>query len=132
HVVLLNVTPVIRHRAPTECGRQTDDRGAVSDSGLLFYVHHPQGAHELGGQIAFLTAEGGAAGERDPFTTVDGVALRVGGDERRVARFLDALGELVEHLVPGDLLPLVAARGAIERLFDTPRRHRAARRRGRL
>ena len=36
HVGVLNVTPVIRHRAPSECGRQTDDRGAVSDSGLLF------------------------------------------------------------------------------------------------
>jgi hypothetical protein len=34
-VGVLDVTPVIRHRAPPECGRQTDDRGAVSDSGLL-------------------------------------------------------------------------------------------------
>src|SRR4030095_17189816 len=102
HVVLLNVTPVIRHRAPTECGRQTDDRGAVSDSGLLFYVHHPQGAHELGGQVAFLTAEGRAAGEGDALAAVDRVALGVLRDEGRVARLLDAQGELVEHLLPGD------------------------------
>src|SRR6267142_5608173 len=123
HVGVLNVTPVVRHRAPSECGRQTDDRGAVSDSGLLFEVHHPQGAHELGGQIAFLTAEGGAAGERDAFATVDGVALGVLRDEGRVARLLDALGELVEHLVPGDLLPLVAAGRAVEGLLDAPGGH---------
>src|SRR5262249_32302442 len=35
HVGVLDVPPVIRHRAPPECGRQTDDRRAVSDSGLL-------------------------------------------------------------------------------------------------
>src|SRR5207245_693675 len=74
---VLNVTPVIRHRAPTECGRQTDDRGAVSDSGLLFYVHHAKRAHQLGGEIPFLTAEGGAARERDALAAIDGVALGV-------------------------------------------------------
>jgi hypothetical protein len=36
HVGVTDVTPVVRHRAAPECGRQTDDRRAVSDSGLLF------------------------------------------------------------------------------------------------
>jgi hypothetical protein len=35
-VGVTDVTPVIRHRTPPECGRQTDDRRAVSDAGLLF------------------------------------------------------------------------------------------------
>src|SRR5262249_25888026 len=50
-------------------------------------------------------------------------------DERRVARVFDALGELVEHLVPGDLLPLVAPGGAVERLVHTPGRGRQLHRR---
>ena len=60
-----DVTPVVRHRPPPECGGQTGDRGAVSDSGLLFYVDDPQGAHELGGEVALLAAERRAAGEGD-------------------------------------------------------------------
>src|SRR5438445_1799611 len=132
HVGVLNVTPVIRHRAPTECGRQTEDRGAVSDSGLLFYVHHPQGAHELGGQITFLAAEGGAARERDAFGTIDRVALGVLRDKRSVALLLDALRGLVEHLLPGDLLPLVASRGAVEGLGHAPAADRQLHRRGTL
>src|SRR5262249_34412478 len=122
-VGVTDVTPVIRHRAPPECGRQTDDRRAVSDAGLLFYVHHPQGAHDLGGQVAFLGGEGGTAGEGDTLAAVDDVAVPVLHHERRVAGVLDPLGEAVEHRVPAHLLPPVAPRRPIERLGHAPGRH---------
>ncbi len=35
-VSVLDVAPVVRHRSPSECGGQTDHRGAVSNPGLLF------------------------------------------------------------------------------------------------
>src|SRR5262249_58630290 len=91
-VGVLDVAPVIRHRAPPECGRQTDDRGAVSDSGLLFYEHRPEATHHLGGEVAFLAAERGAAREGDTLAAIHEVALSVLGDEGGVARFLDPLG----------------------------------------
>src|SRR5262249_37756555 len=105
-VGVTDVTPVVRHRSPPECGRQTDDRGAVSDAGLLFYMHDPQRAHHLGGEVALLAAEGCAPGERDALAAVDRVALGVYGHERCVARLLDALGEPVVQALPADLLPL--------------------------
>src|SRR5262249_35028149 len=64
-----------------------------------------------------LAAEGGAAGEGDALAPVHGVALGIDRDERRVARLLDAHGELVEHVVPADLLPPIAAGRPVERLL---------------
>src|SRR5262249_61229035 len=82
--------------------------------------------------VALFVAERGAAGARDALGAVDGVALGVLGDERRVARLFDALGEAVQHLVPGDLLPLVAAGRTVERLLDPAGRDRELHRRGAL
>src|ERR1700694_1465410 len=79
-----------------------------------------EAAHQLGREVAFLAAEGGATGEGNPLRAIDGVAGRVRRDEGGVARVLDALGDLVEHLVPGDLLPVVGARGAVHRVLDPP------------
>src|SRR5207245_6436622 len=72
------------------------------------------------------------ARERDAFGTIDRVALGVLRDKRSVARLLDALRELVEHLLPGDLLPLVASRGAVEGLGHAPAADRQLHRRGTL
>ncbi len=56
-VAVLEVAPVVRHRPTAEAGGQTGHRGTVSNSGLLFDVDDPQGADQLGGEVALLAAD---------------------------------------------------------------------------
>src|SRR5438034_494406 len=84
-------------------------------------MHQAEAAHHLRREVAFLAAEGGAAGEGNPLRAVDRVAGRILRHEAGVASVFDALGQLVEHVVPGDLLPLIGAGCAIHRVFDPAR-----------
>src|SRR5439155_25243762 len=77
-----------------------------------------EAAHQLGGEVSFFAAEGGASGEGNPLRAVDGVPGRVLGDEGRVSGCFDALSQLVEHVVPTDLLPAVRTRLPVQRAFD--------------
>src|SRR6266567_3676535 len=86
-------------------------------------------AQRLRGEVPFLAAKGGAAGEGDPLRAVDRVAGRILRDEGGVASVFDALGQFVEHVVPGDLLPLVGAGCAIHGVFDPARAGRELHRR---
>src|SRR5712691_4838820 len=82
-------------------------------------MHQAQAAHHLRREVPFLAAEGGAAGKGNPLRAVDRIARRILSDEAGVAGVFDALGELVEHVVPGDLLPVVGTRCAIQRVVDS-------------
>src|SRR5260370_2689740 len=82
-------------------------------------MHQAEAAHHLRREVPFLAAEGGAAGKGNPLRAVDRIARRILSDEAGVAGVFDALGELVEHVVPGDLLPVVGTRCAIQRVVDS-------------
>src|SRR5205823_5620327 len=77
-----------------------------------------EAAHQLSGEVSFFAAEGGASGEGNPLRAVDGVPRRVLGDEGGVSGCFDALSQLVEHVVPTDLLPAVRTRRSVQRAFD--------------
>ena len=110
HVGVLDVDPAVGHRAASECGPQTGDRRTVSNPGLVFDVADPHAAHRLDDEIVEFVRVGAAAGERDAFAAVDDAAVRVLLDERRVARLLHPLSDLVERLIPADVLPVIRAR----------------------
>src|SRR5260370_1717890 len=78
-----------------------------------------EAAHHLRREVPLFAAEGGAAGEGNPLRAVDDVACCVLSDEGGIAGVFDALSQLVEHVVPGDLLPVVGTRCAIQRVFDS-------------
>src|ERR1700687_4984522 len=82
-------------------------------------MHQAEAAHHLGCEVPFFAAEGGAAGEGNPLRAVDDVARGVLRYEGGITRLFDPLRELAQHVVPGDLLPFVGTRRAIEGVFDT-------------
>ena len=53
-------------------------------------------------------------------SAIDGAALRVGGDERVVARLLDVTRDFVVGLVPGDVFPMIGTRPAHLRFQHAP------------
>src|ERR1700737_2010599 len=81
-------------------------------------MYQAEAAHHLRREVPFLAAEGGRAGEGNPLCAVDRVARRILRHEAGVAGVLDALRQLGEHVVPGDLRPVVGTRRAIQRVFD--------------
>src|SRR6266849_983443 len=78
-----------------------------------------EAAHHLRREVPLFAAEGGAAGEGNPLGAVDDVACCVLSDEGGVAGVFDALSQLGEHVVPGDLLPVVGTRRAIHGVVDS-------------
>ena len=72
-VFLMSTQPLVIAPA-SERWPQTGDRGAVSNSGLVFQVHDPQAAHGLDDQVIELVGVGAAAGPGDAFAAVHGVA----------------------------------------------------------
>src|SRR5207247_4293324 len=105
---------------PPECGPQSWDRGGVSDSGLVFVVDDPEGAVQLGQQIAFLVVGAGRpqGGDRlQPVARDLLVLLRLLLlDEVLLTRLVIALGDLVVHPLERLLLPRLRSGRAIERL----------------
>ena len=53
-----------------------------------------------------------AAGPGDAFATVDGAALGVAFNKSVVARLLHPAGDLIQRVVPGDVLPVSGSRAA--------------------
>src|SRR5439155_23232699 len=84
-------------------------------------MYQSQAAHQLGGKVALLGAERGASGEGGALTPVDTVAVAVGGDESRVRRRFDVVGDFVEHEVSRDGLPSGRPRGGVQRWPDSTR-----------
>src|SRR6202022_2129580 len=81
-------------------------------------MYQAKTAHHLRREVPFLAAEGGAAGEGNPLRAVDRVSRGILRDEAGIARLFDALRQPGEHVVPGDLLPVVGTRRAIQGVFD--------------
>src|SRR5207248_9470541 len=76
--------------------------------------------------------ERGCAREGDALAAVDGVPVGVDGHEGAVAGVLDPLCQLVQRIVPGDLLPGGGARRPVQDVFHAPRRGRQLHRGGAL
>ena len=111
-VGVLDVDPVVGHRAASERWRQAGHRRAVTEAGLVLQVHHAQAAGELDVEDAGLVAGRRRAEETGGGPAIDHLALGVFLDEVGVAVVLHQTGDAIERLVPGNALPLIAARFA--------------------
>ena len=104
NVRVLEIDPVIRHRATTEGSRQTGDCRAVSNSRLVFQVCYSQHPREFRESVTLLVVESGSAEARDSGAAVNrNIAFLL--DEGRVAGVLDLSRDHLYGLVPGYLLP---------------------------
>src|SRR5690349_16463980 len=110
HVGVLDVDPAIGHCAASEGGPQTGDRRTVSNSGLRFEIADPEAAHCLDCEKIQFIRVSTAADPTDRFQTVDGVAVFVFLDERVVAGLLGPASDLVNGLIPGDVVPMIRTR----------------------
>ena len=87
-VGILQVAPVIRHRAAAERLSQSRYGGGVSEPGLVFDMHQPPRAHQLLHEIALFIVEGRASHVRDAFGPVhDELLLHIGERLAVQARF---------------------------------------------
>ncbi len=111
HVGVLDVHPAIRHGPSSKRWPQTGDRGAVSNPGLIFDEGHPEATHGLYNQVVELVGVRAATDKGDVLEAIDRAALRVGGDERFVARALNVASNLFKRLIPRDGLPCDRSRG---------------------
>ena len=71
-LAVLQVDPVIGHRAPAERGPQTGDRGAMSKPGLVLDVPHTEQAGRLLKEVALLVGVLRAAHESHRISAIDG------------------------------------------------------------
>src|SRR5579875_2538903 len=128
-VGIADVAPVVGHCSASERGGQTDHRRTVSNPGLLLYMRDAERAENFGCEVAFLAAIRGTAGERETVRAIDRVAFRVDGHKGAVARIFDVTRDLVQRVVPRQLLPIRRAGWPVHRRFDAPRRNRKLHRR---
>src|SRR5690606_19383090 len=111
-VGVLDVDPVVGHRAASERRRQAGHRRAVAQARLVLQVHHAQAAGELHVEHAGLVAGRRRAEEAGGGPAIDPLALGVPLDEVGVAVVLHQAGDAIERLVPGNPLPFIASRFA--------------------
>src|SRR5450755_1345272 len=79
----------------------------MSNSGLVFQSDDAHAAHGFYNQVIELIRIGAAASERNRLAPVDGLAFGIRLDESRVTSLLGPAGDLIDRLVPGDVLPMV-------------------------
>ncbi len=79
----------------------------MSNSGLVFQVHDPQGAHGFDDEVVEFVGIGTAAGPGDGLAAVDGLSLCIFLDKSIVAYFFDLLRDLVQRGIPGDVFPMI-------------------------
>src|SRR5947207_3322652 len=120
HVGVLDVDITIGHRSASECGPQTGDRGAVSNTGLGFYITDPQAAHGLAYEVIEFVGIGAATDPGDAFAAVHGTPDGIPLDERFVAGLFHPVADLGYGLVPRDVFPVIGARPAHLRLKEPP------------
>ena len=72
NIGVFEIRPVIGHCSPTKRGAQTGDRGAVSDTGLMFDVRRPQAAHEFRYEVKVLIVEYGGPEAGNRLGPIDG------------------------------------------------------------
>ena len=119
-VGILDVHPMIRHRASSERLSQSRYRGAVSDARLVFYVHQSQRPHHALKQPALLIVQRGRAHMGDLFGAVYAQPLRVGRRKAPISGFFDVGRNPVQSPVPGFNFPFRAVRGT--RAMSSPAR----------
>src|SRR5215213_3811384 len=107
HVGILHVDPAVGHCTASECGPQTGDRRTVSNPGLRFEIAEPHAAHGFYGKKVQLIGISAAADPTDCFQTIDGVAVLIFLDERGVACFLGPARNLIDGLIPRDVVPAI-------------------------
>src|SRR6266850_8197012 len=83
-------------------------------------MHDPQGAHRFHNQIVKLIGVSASADEGEGFQAVYRVARRILFDEGFVAGLLNPGSDLVDGIVPGNILPIGGAGPAYLRLQQTP------------
>ncbi|ABA52345.1 hypothetical protein BURPS1710b_A0731 [Burkholderia pseudomallei 1710b] len=121
NVRVLDVDPMVRHRATAKRRGKTCHRRAMSDTSLVVEREHPHAAHGLVRQIADLVAarRGGQHARREPAVDLHAVVRRL--DEVRVAVRLHQLRDPLERVAPRDRLPLVGAGRAVFGLREAAR-----------
>ena len=117
-VTVLEVDPVIGHRAASERLCQSRNSCAVSNTCLVLYVRQSQTAEKCLVDPALLVVHGGRADGGQRFRAVDDLAFCVFLGEGFVTDFLYALGDFRDGPVPALFFPLVAAGGAVLNLGD--------------
>src|SRR5262245_17881017 len=115
-----HVDPMVGHRPSAEGGRQTDDRGAVSEPGLVFEIHQAEGPHEFCEEISLFIVQRRTAQTGDRFRAVydSPVYRRLEGF---VAGFFDSRGDPFERPIPTFFLPRLSVRRAVENFLQAPR-----------
>src|SRR5262249_11523673 len=99
----------------------TDDRGAVSEPGLVLDIHQADGPHKLYEEIRLLVVERRAAEAGDRHRAVDDATVLRRLLKGLVARLFDLRGDPLQRPVPALLLPLLASRRAVENFLQAPR-----------
>ena len=84
----------------------------MSNPGLVFQVHDPQGAHGFDDEIIEFVGVGATAGESYRLEAIYSMAGGVPLNKGVVAGFLHFGCDFVEGIVPGDIFPIGAAGAA--------------------
>src|SRR5215472_14566949 len=82
---ILDVDPVVSHRAATKGGGQTGHRWSVSEAGLIVEADDAERAYHFVGRVTSLVGGCGGGQKGDRFKAVDGLSLAVPGDKAAVA-----------------------------------------------
>jgi len=109
HVGVLNIHPMVGHRATAERRRQRRHGGAVAQARLAIHADHAQRTRELEVEDAGFVARRRRGQHARAQPAVDQLALLVAFDEVGVAVVLEQAGDARIGLVPGDALPFVGA-----------------------
>ena len=107
---VLDVLPVVGHRAAAKRRSQTGYRRAVSDTCLVIEYQCAEAAHHLVRDVASLVGRCRCSQKAGARPAVDDLSGGVGRLEVRVAVFLHELDDARHRLVPADALPFLAAR----------------------
>src|SRR5215472_4705772 len=83
-------------------------------------MHDPQGAHGFDDQVVELIRVCTATGPGNGFQAIDGMAGSILFDEGIVTRILYTRSNLIQGVIPGDVLPLRASWTAHLWLQQTP------------
>ncbi len=110
HVCILDVDPAVGHCAASEGGPQTGDRRTVSNPGLRFEIADPQAAHCLDREKIQFIRISAAASPADSLQSIDGITVLIFVDERLVSRLFCPARNLIDRIVPGDVIPVIRTR----------------------
>jgi hypothetical protein len=92
----------------------------VSNTGLRLEVADPHAAHRFDCEKVQFVGIGATARPAYTFTSVDQATLIVFLDEGFIAGLLYQLRDLIDRIVPGDILPMVGAWPAHLRFRQSP------------